>query len=62
MMMMCVLCVSGIALVGVSLHVLSDDVALVVVRPKVIYQRVLTSEGRTRAHWKALVKAHTIVQ
>ena len=30
--------------------------------PEAISQRVFISRGRTRAHWKALVKAHTIVQ
>jgi hypothetical protein len=57
---MCVSAVSGVSLVGVSL--LSADVAVAVVRPEVIYQRVLISKGRTRAHRKVLVKAHTIVQ
>jgi hypothetical protein len=57
---MCVSVVSGVSLVGVSL--LSADVAIAVVRPKAISQRVFISRGRTRAHWKALVKAHTIVQ
>ena len=52
--------VSGVSLVGVSL--LSADVAVAVVRPEVISQRVLIPRGRTRAHWKALVEAHTIVQ
>ena len=56
----CVSAVSGVSLVGVSL--LSADVAAAVVRPKVISQRVLIPRGRTRAHWKALVEAHTIVQ
>ena len=56
----CVSAVSGVSLVGVSL--LSADVAVTVVRPEVISQRVFISRGRTRAHWKALVKAHTIVQ
>ena len=56
----CVSAVSGVSLVGVSL--LSADVAVAVVRPEVISQRVFISRGRTRAHWKALVKAHTIVQ
>jgi hypothetical protein len=56
----CVSAVSGVSLVGVSL--LSADVAVAVVRPKVISQRVLIPRGRTRAHWKALDKAHTIVQ
>ena len=52
--------VSGVLLAGVSL--LSADVVVAVVRPEVISQRVLIPRGRTRAHWKALVKAHTIVQ
>jgi hypothetical protein len=52
--------VSGVSLVGVSL--LSADVAVTVVRPEVISQLVLIPRGRTRAHWKALVEAHTIVQ
>jgi hypothetical protein len=56
----CVSAVSGVPSVGVSL--LSADVAVAVVRPEVISQRVFISRGRTRAHWKALVKAHTIVQ
>ena len=56
----CVSAVSGVSLVGVSL--LSADVAVTVVRPEVISQRVFISRGRTRARWKALVKAHTIVQ
>ena len=56
----CVSAVSGVSLVGVSL--LSADVAVAVVRPEVISQRVLIPRGRTRAHWKALVEAHTIVQ
>ena len=30
--------------------------------PEAISQRVFISRGRTRARWKALVKAHTIVQ
>jgi hypothetical protein len=30
--------------------------------PEAISQRVFIARGRTRAHWKALVKAHTIVQ
>ena len=57
---MCVSAVSGVSLVGVSL--LSADVAVTVVRPEVISQRVFISRGRTRAHWKALVKAHTMGQ
>jgi hypothetical protein len=57
---MCVSAVSGVPLVGVSL--LSADVAVAMVRPEVISQRVFISRGRTKAHWKALVKAHTIVQ
>ena len=56
----CVSAVSGVSLVGVS--PLSADVAAAVVRPEVISQRVLIPRGRTRAHWKALVEAHTIVQ
>jgi hypothetical protein len=56
----CVSAVSGVSLVGVSL--LSADVAVAVVRPDVISQRVWIPRGRTRAHWKALVKAHTIVK
>ncbi len=56
----CISAISGVSLVGVSL--LSADVAVTVVRPEVISQRVFISRGRTRAHWKALVKAHTIVQ
>ena len=56
----CVSAVSGVSLVGVSL--MSADVAVAKVRPEVISQRVFISRGRTRAHWKALVKAHTIVQ
>jgi hypothetical protein len=52
--------VSGVSFVGVSL--LSADVAVTVVRPEVISQRLFISRGGTRAHWKALVKAHTIVQ
>jgi hypothetical protein len=56
----CVSVVSGVSLVGVSL--LSADVAVAAVRPEVISQRVFISRGRTRAHGKALVKAHTIVQ
>ena len=56
----CVSAVSGVSLVGVSL--LSADVAVAVVRPEVISQRVLIPRGRTRAHWKALDEAHTIVQ
>jgi hypothetical protein len=56
----CVSAVSGVSLVGVSL--LSADVAVAVVRPEVISQRVLIPRGRTRAQWKALVEAHTIVQ
>jgi hypothetical protein len=28
--------------------------------PEAISQRVFFSKGRTKAHWKALVKAHTI--
>ena len=51
----CVSAVSGVSLAGVSLVV-------AVVRPEVISQRVLIPRGRTRAHWKALVEAHTIVQ
>ena len=56
----CISAVSGVSLVSVSL--LSADVAVAVVRPEVISQRVLIPRGRTRAHWKALAKAHTIVQ
>ena len=56
----CVSAVSGVSLVGVSL--LSADVAVTVVRPEVISQRVFISRGRTRAHWKALVTAHTMGQ
>jgi hypothetical protein len=56
----CVSAVSGVSLVGVSL--LSADVAVTVVRPEVISQRVFISRGRTKAHWKALVQAHTIGQ
>ena len=56
----CVSAVSGVSLVGVSLP--SADVAVTVVRPEVISQRVFISRGRTRAHWKALVQAHTISQ
>jgi hypothetical protein len=56
----CVSAVSGVSLVGVSL--LSADVVVAVVRPEVISQRFLIPRGRKRAHWKALVKAHTIVQ
>jgi hypothetical protein len=56
----CISAVSGVSLVGVSL--LSADVAVALVRPEVISQRVFISRGRTRAHWKALVEAHTIVQ
>ncbi len=56
----CVSAVSGVSLVGVSL--LSADVAVTLVRPEVISQRVFISRGRTRAHWKALVKAHTMGQ
>jgi hypothetical protein len=52
--------VSGVSLVGVSL--LSADVAVALVRPEAISQRVFISSGRTRAHWKAFAKAHTIVQ
>jgi hypothetical protein len=52
--------VSCVPLVSVSL--LSADVAVAVARPEVISQRVFISRGRTRAHWKALVEAHTIVQ
>jgi hypothetical protein len=48
----CVSVVSGVSLVGVSL--LSVDVAVTLVRPEVISQRVFISRGRTRAHWKAL--------
>jgi hypothetical protein len=48
----CVSAVFGVSLVGVSL--LSADVAVIVVRPEVISQRVFISRGRTRAHWKAL--------
>jgi hypothetical protein len=55
----CVSAVSGVSLVGVS--PISADVAVAVVRPEVISQRVLIPRGRTRAHWKALVEAHTIV-
>jgi hypothetical protein len=51
---------SGVSLLGASL--LSADVAGTVARPEVSIQRVFISRGRTRAHWKALVKAHTIVQ
>jgi hypothetical protein len=43
----CVPCVSGVSLAGVSL--LSAEVAVVVVRPEVISQRVFISKGRTRA-------------
>jgi hypothetical protein len=32
------------------------------VRPEAISQRVSIPRGLTRAHWKALVEAHTIVQ
>jgi hypothetical protein len=56
----CVSAVSGGSIVGVSL--LSVDMVVAVVRPKVISQRVLIPKGRTRANWKALAKAHTIVQ
>ena len=56
----CVSAVSGVSLVGVSL--LSADVAVAVVRPEAISKRVYISRGRTRAQWKALVMAHTIVQ
>ena len=56
----CVSAVSGVYLVGVSL--LSADMAITAVRPEVISQRVFISRGRTRAHWKDLVEAHTIGQ
>jgi hypothetical protein len=56
----CVSAVLGVSLVGVPL--LSADVAVALVRPEAIAQRVFTYRGRTRAHWKALVEAHTIVQ
>jgi hypothetical protein len=56
----CISAVYGVSLVGVSL--LSADVAVTVVWPEVISQRVLIPRGRTSAHWKALAKAHTIVQ
>jgi hypothetical protein len=56
----CVSRVSNVSLVGVSLP--SADVTVAMVRPEVISQRVFISRGQTRAHWKALVKAHTIVQ
>jgi hypothetical protein len=55
----CISALSGVPLVGVPL--MSADVAVAVVRPEVISQRVLIPRGRTRAHWKALVEAHTIV-
>jgi hypothetical protein len=55
-----VLAVSDVSLVGVPL--LSADVAVTVVRLEVISQQVFISRARTRAHWKAFVKAHTIVQ
>jgi hypothetical protein len=56
----CISAVSGVSLVCVSL--LSADAAFAVVRPEAISQRVFISRGRTRAYWKALVKARTIVQ
>jgi hypothetical protein len=56
----CVSVILGVSLVGVSL--LSADVAVAVVKPEVISQRILIPRGRARAHWKALAKAHTIVQ
>jgi hypothetical protein len=56
----CVSAVLGVSLVGVSL--LSTDVAVALVRPEVISQRFFISRVQTRAHWKALVEAHTIVQ
>jgi hypothetical protein len=56
----CVSAVLAVSLVGVPL--LSADVVVSVVKPEVISQRVLIPRGRTRAHWKALVEAHTIVQ
>ena len=40
---------------------MSADVAVAIVRPEVISQRVFISRGRAKAHWKALVEAHTIV-
>ena len=55
----CVPAVSGVSLVDISL--LSADMAVTAVRPEVS-QRVFIPRGRTRAHRKALVKAHTIVQ
>ena len=56
----CILAVSGVSLVGVSLP--SADVAVAVVRPEVKIERVFITIDRTRANWKAPVKAHTIVQ
>jgi hypothetical protein len=52
----CISAVSGVSLVGVSL--LSVDVAVTVVRPEVISERIFISRGRARAlgnfRWKAL--------
>ena len=59
---MCVSAVSGVSLVLVGVSLMSADVAVAVVRPDVISQRVLIPRGRTKAQWKALVEAHTIVQ
>ena len=56
----CVSAVSGVSLVGVSL--LSADVAVTVVRPEVISQRVFISRGRTRTHWKALHELRRVGQ
>jgi hypothetical protein len=60
----CALGVLGVTLVGV--YILSAAVAVAVVRPDVISQRVFISRGRTKTHWKALqaalVQAHTIMQ
>jgi hypothetical protein len=51
------LAVSGVSYVPSSLRVFRRFLW-----PEAISQRVFISRGRTRAHWKALVKARTIVQ
>jgi hypothetical protein len=50
-------CVSGVSLVCVSL--LSADVAVAMVRPDVLPQRVFISRGRTRAHRGKLLSRRT---
>ena len=49
-----------LAVSGVSYFPSSSRVFRRFLWPEAISQRVFISRGRTMAHWKALVKAHTI--